>query len=705
MKIRNTKHLKTVVIYLFLFVAVPALAENDDEETLTSIYGDKGNISIATGSRQSLIRAPAVASVITAEEIKASGASNLAQALAGVPGLHISRHQLGHSMLFGFRGDLTYLDSRTLVLINGIPINEVTTGNTGAPQHKISIENISRIEIVRGAGSALYGADAFSGVINIITKNENDVKGTEFGFRLGSFNTKTAWLLKSEKFSDLFATFFVKYETTDNQNSTIQSDFQTELDEIYQTKISRAPGRYNTQISNLDLQTDFQLGDWRMRAGWKAQRQGTGTGIADALDPSSEIPTSDAHFNLSYNKEQYIPNFNVSSVFSWKNAKLNRPEIPYQIFAPGGLGGAFPNGMIGVPSRAEETYGFSVSALYTGWFSHKIRIGAGAKIEDLYKTAELKNFTYLNDKDGIPQLTPLPQIIDATGNEKMIYLMPHKRNVKYFLIQDEWTINKDLSLTFGIRHDRYSDFGGTTNPRLALVWDANYNFTIKGIYNSAFRAPSFAEEYSINNPRDIGNPSIKPEKIHTKEIVFSWGVTQKLQANLNFYSYKMSNIIREVPNDNPLTGKTAQNTGSQSGKGFEFEAEWNPLRTLRLIGNLSVQKLIDDSVGQDAGLAPHKRLYLRADWQFASLWSLNTTMNHVANRKREKGDARPQIADYTVTDFSIRRERAFGNWDARLTIQNLFNSDAREPTLAPGNVRYDLPLPGRGIFLHLNYHI
>ena len=79
--------------------------------------------------------------------------------------------------------------------------------------------------------------------------------------------------------------------------------------------------------------------------------------------------------------------------------------------------------------------------------------------------------------------------MDVSGDPALVYMLPHKRNVSYTFVQDEWSFAKDWALTAGVRHDRYSDFGGTTNPRLALVWDAAYNIVVKAMHGTAFRAP------------------------------------------------------------------------------------------------------------------------------------------------------------------------------------------------------------------------
>ena len=135
-----------------LWVATPVFAKED----VLKIYGDDEDmISLATGTTQSIATAPAVATVITAEEIERLGATTLAEVLATVPGLHVSTER-AVSDIFVIRGFFHPFNVQVLVLINGIPVNDVVNG--GRPQAwSMPVHDIARIEVIRGPGSALYG--------------------------------------------------------------------------------------------------------------------------------------------------------------------------------------------------------------------------------------------------------------------------------------------------------------------------------------------------------------------------------------------------------------------------------------------------------------------------------------------------------------------------------------------------------------------
>jgi hypothetical protein len=193
------------------------------------------------------------------------------------------------------------------------------------------------------------------------------------------------------------------------------------------------------------------------------------------------------------------------------------------------------------------------------------------------------------------------------------FIYPHRRRIDYLFVQDEWRLHPDWTMTSGLRHDRYSDAGSSTNPRLALVWDAAVNWTAKLLYGEAFRAPTFSELYATNNPIARGNPALRPETTRTLEMVLAWSPRTDLQANLNLFSYRMHDIIRTLPNPPPTPGTSYTNLGSQQGRGLEAEVVWDPLRQLRISGQFSYQRSVDPATGLDVGYVPRRHAVLVAD--------------------------------------------------------------------------------------------
>ncbi len=661
------------------------------------VYGDKGFVHIATGNKQRLRDAPSTATVITAEEIAAMGATDLDEIMAAIPGVHVNRSTNTYPPLYVFRGIVSTYNPEVLMLVNGRPVTDMFTGSRGNAWGGLPVENISRIEVIRGPGSALYGADAYAGTINIVTKTAAEIGGTQFGVRAGSYDTWTTWVQSGDNIGPIDIAAYLQIGATNGQNRTIRQDYQSSvLDPAFGTSASFAPGSVNLGRESLDASLDIGYDKWRMRVGAKNRlNMETGAGVANALDPNGNVASHRVTADLSWQDPQFAKDWSLS--FDVRFLRLSE-EFNLNIYPPGARlpTGVFPNGMIGNPSRWQKQYGLSSTAQYTGFSGHRLRMGAGHDILDLYRVRESKNFTFVG---LLP--TPLPSVVDVSNTSP--YVLPYKRHLNYFYLQDEWTFARDWTLTTGLRYDHYSDFGTTTNPRLALVWNARHDLTAKVMYGTAFRAPSINESASVNNPVAVGNPGLQAETIETLEAGVSWQVRPDTLINLSLFTHKLTDIIRLTANPVAATGKTYQNTGEQTGNGGELEITWDATKALRLSGNYAYQKNIDEATRHDAGYAPHHLAYARADWRFTPGWQLNGQLNYVADRKRTRGDNRPQIPDYTTVDLTLRTHQANKGWDFAASVRNLFDADVREPSQAGSGITYDLPLPGRTFWLQARF--
>ncbi len=670
----------------------------DDERALALVYGDKATISLATGNPQPLRRAPAVATVIAA-----MGAADLDEVLATVPGLHVGRNNQAYTPLYVVRGIYSELNPQTLMLQNGVPMTTLFVGSRGIIWGGLPVQHIARIEIIRGPGSALYGADAFAGVINIVTKAAADVAGTQLGLGAGAFRTQDAWLQHGGRLGPVDVAGFLRIGRSEGSDRLVEADAQTQLDQLFGTRASLAPGPVRTAIGRaIDGGLDLAWGTVRLRAGLKQRDEmGTGLGVAGALDPYGQLSSRRVHADLSWNDIVASAGWRLGATASVLHYQQTFPR-PLQVFPPGAFGGAFPEGMFGAPHTWERQWRFSVVATYGGWDGHLLRIGAGHDDLDLYRTRELKNFSFITSGPltGLPVPVPGGQVIEFPVAQS--FLQPQRRRIDYAYVQDEWNLARDWTLTAGVRRDLYSDFGGTTNPRAALVWDATLDLTVKLLHGRAFRAPAFTELYSTNNPVIQGNPALRPETVRTTEAVLSWQARDDVRLNLSVYRYHMAEMIRTTP----VVGGLARfdNLGSQRGRGAELEGHWDADRRLRLAAHWSVQRSIDEATGSDAGYAPRHRLYARADWQLDNGWQFGAQVLRVADRRRAAGDLRPPIADYTTADFTLRSPRMRSGWELTATVRNAFDADVREPSLAPGtSLPNDLPMPGRSWGLQAQY--
>lgn len=672
-----------------------AMAQSDEEE-LALAYGDQRSVSIAAGTRQSLRQAPAVASVVTAEAIAAMGAVDLDEVLQTVAGLHVGRAANQYSPLYIVRGIYSQFNAQVLLLQNGVPMTTMFVGNKGNVWAGYPVEHIARIEVIRGPGSALYGADAYAGVINVVTKSAADTPGTRVGLRAGSFDTRDGWVLHGGKLGALDVSAYLRVGSTDGARSLIERD-------AAQPAVTRAPRPLNLGREAVDGNLELALGRWRAHLGTKLRGNvGTAAGVASALDPVGRSRSERTHADLNWAEADlgggWGAGLQVSVLHYADLATTNYVLLPAGTTL--GPGNVFTDGLIGGPNKWERQWRMSAFATYSGLAGHSLRFGVGHDDLDLYKTTEYKNFNPNYSRVGTGSFA---DVIDFSGTAQK-FMLPQRRRISYVYAQDEWQLRPDWVLTAGVRHDRYSDFGSTTNPRLALVWSAAYDVTVKLMHGQAFRAPSFNEQYSINNPVIGGNPAVKPETIRTTEAAFAWTPADGLQLNLTLFRYAMRDIIRGAPNAAAPPASLIQNRGGQDGRGAEMELVWDASRSLRLSGHLALQRSVDHDSRQDAGYAPTRRAYLQADWLFARGTGLSAQVNHVAGRHRPAGDARAPIRDYTTLDLTVRTRLAgMPDWEWSLMLRNVLGADAREPSLAGGGIVNDLPVAPRASHVQAQY--
>jgi iron complex outermembrane receptor protein len=684
-----------------------AFADAEEEADLALAYGDRTTVSIATGAKQQLRRAPAVATVVTAEDIAAMGAVDLDEVMETVPGVHVARSPIGNVSVYAIRGIFNANGPQVLMLQNGVPMTTMFQGNKGGVWGGLPLENVERIEIIRGPGSALYGADAYAGVINIITRTAADAPGTEVGMRAGAFGTWDAWTQHGGKLGDIDVAAYLRIGGTDGFKETIGADAQTARDRQKNTRVSNAPAPMSLGRDAVDASLNLGYDNWHFNAGYKLRDHSElGAGVASALDPTSYARSERVNADLSWNDAQFARDWSVGATASFlyyaDTVPTNLVLSPPGTIFPNNA--AFPAGQIGGPNKWERQLRLSANATYAGFADHSVRFGVGHEDLNLYKTATYKNYL-INTVSGA--VTWTGPVIDYSATQP--FMLPHRRFVDYAYLQDEWRFDHDWTLTAGIRRDIYSDAGGTTNPRLALVWDAAVDVTAKLIAGRAFRAPSFNELYGINNPVLMGNPGLRPETITTEEAAVSWQARRDLQLNVNVFRYIMRDIIRAVANTPAAPQLTTfRNTGEQRGNGMELEAVWDAGRSVRLSASYSLQKSIDVATDTDAGYAPHHHAYARGDWHFAPGWLASAQIDWVAQRKRAVGDVRPDIPDYKTVDLTVRTARGKGQWDFAASIRNLFDATVLEPSVNQGStatvlIPGDLPQAPRSFYLQASY--
>lgn len=705
------KHRTLMLTLLLSSMANTSLAENPFEGA--ELWGmspeELGKIrltSIATGTQTPIDKAAAVATVITKEDILAMGATDLDQVLETVPGLHVTRGEVGFAPKYIIRGITSTSNPQALLLINGIPATSLVYGNRGNAWGGMPVKSIERIDVIRGPGSALYGADAFSGVINITTKRGRDIDGTFAGSRAGSFDTYGAWLEHGSTHGDLNLGLTLEYQTSNGQEEVVDQDNQSALDGLLGTNASHAPGKMNRAMDMVEFRFSLDNKRTQFNLGYQGRFNAeTGPGIALSLDPigqfsSDRFNTDLRHtFNITDSLET-----DVRLAYYYQTQKVEEDFYlyPENTVIPVPVPGnpvprleSFPQGVIGNPGHREHTTRLDILNSLNFNEEHIVKFGLGVAWSDAFEISEEKNFN--------SDLSPKPgtEVVDDIDDE--IYLPEKSRTSSYFYLQDEWKLRENWQLTSGLRYDYYSDFGGTINPRLALIWATTNNLTTKLLYGRAFRAPSLQERLVKNNPILLGNDELDPETIDTIELGFYNQPSSQLRYSANLFYYEIDDYIEFEPIANSIQTQ-AENVGERKGYGGELEFSY-VTDAFTTIANFAHQTSINKRNDEDVGEAPNNQFYMRHEWNLSNHWNLDYQLNWVGKQKRVEGDDREATDDYTTIDVTLRKTGFINEaGSVSVSIKNAFNADVREPS-PYGNpitaIPNDFPMAGRSFIAEL----
>ncbi len=198
---------------------IPESMQEQEEtlEVLETVWAEE--TSIASRVTTSIEEAPSIVMVITAQQIRDMGARTLQDVMKIVPSFDALPYEAA-----GFPAD-TYIGTLSvLVLHNGARLNDYYIGSSSGTEYQIFLENVARIEIISGPGSALYGANAFAGVINIITKTPAQIDGIQIGDERLSFEGQRYHLLAGKQFGDWSASVFAQYFKDEGQKFFIPAD-------------------------------------------------------------------------------------------------------------------------------------------------------------------------------------------------------------------------------------------------------------------------------------------------------------------------------------------------------------------------------------------------------------------------------------------------------------------------------------------------
>ncbi len=672
------------VIFLLLnltFFPVESLHAQSKEtglEEIFAIFSEEEIVVSALKKPRTVSKSPAIMSVITARQIRQMGARTLSDILEAVPGFDITMNTNGIREI-GVRGVLQQGSSKIKVLIDGHSVNEPGTGGASWNFFDLVVENIKRIEIIRGPGSALHGQNAFLAVINVITKDTDDIDGLQLTTSGGSFDTQNYNVLFGKEYRGLKFSGYLDYFDTEGFSKNIDQDI------IFRDAASLTPGRSENSKEKTDLNLKLSFKNLEIKSKYMKKKREGYIGIDHAL--SDETVWRDTYIfgelvyrlplgeKLNMITKAYYDQYNSDAVIE------SRPN--------GFMSGTYPDGITGKTRIKYRTIGFEDQLNYNLFEGNELTFGFQYEWihqGDIHFHANIKPLT----------LDPLPTFASFTHD--LPFTRRATRHIWAFFLQDEWSITKDIDLTIGVRHDNFTRFGGTTNPRIGVIWRFLEDAHLKILFATAFRAPNFNEMFFINNPVTVGNPSLDPEKINTFEVGLGYNFTEHIRGNVNYFSNRIRDRIQKdfkIPSQD-------QNRGGARIKGIEAElkADWG--NDNYFFANYTFQKTEETRNRNRLPFTPEHKANFGVN---VGLWKyVNANMNTFVSgpRPRESGDTRGNMPSYTLTNLTLIGKNFIDNFEIRGSVFNLFDKNYDDPS-PKSTVPTDYPQQGRSFMIEFRY--
>lgn len=527
-------------LQLFIIIIIQATTLYAQEQKLDELLDrnleELMNIEVITASKkpQRLSEVPATVRVITAEQIKARGYFTLEEALSDLPGIQF-RNIIGFNSYVFLRG-VHSQNQAIVLLVDGIQINELNSGGFYAGG-QFNLSNVKRIEVVYGPASVLYGTNAISGIINIITNDPEDIQGghasvlfgnfdtRNYDFKYGSYNQKNdlgfsvSGMFKQSEKADLGGA------KGDNNWTNNMENFEDDLS--FDGKLT---------YKNFSLGLVFQDKQASRTTNYKT----TGANYLDA-GTLWHIRFFNGHAKYVYSKSSRWSN---QSLLYYRNATVLDNTIAYiksDTGATGGQTGYYrPNDLIGL----ENQFNLRIK--------DRLSIVAGFVFEK-ERLAESFSITHSGSPEIKPATPPEPGMLN--NSLASIYL------------QTGYKFVKSTELTLGLRHDNSSYYGKVNTPRIGLVYNKD-KFTTKLLYTEAFRAPK-PWDYTYEE----GNPDLEPETMRSLEIALAYAYAENFIASLSVYKNTMKGTF---------TREERRQTNGPDVKtdGFEvtLEYKWRKIR-------------------------------------------------------------------------------------------------------------------------------
>lgn len=553
------------------------------------VTADEELVYSASRREQRVQTAPAVVTVITEQDIRAGGHRTVLELLRYVVGISINHN--GHWADIGMRGlnpRVGYGD-KLLILLDGHNMSWRQFNRNYLNPSWVSVDNIKRIEIIRGPGSAMWGANAISGVINIITKTASSLNGVEATTGLGALSR--TYFLTLQGGQELYkgVRFRASFSLHRENRSPILAPIRELLllkDSDYKYLNDNTPGKMYARKSYVPEGDESFAQTFYAWLTWKGLSLSFHQSRYDPhapLSTFSRIGGDDSRFVT----DRYFTKLSWTTALSTWGMLLVWASFDHYSFAQGTQYEENPldpktRSLVKMAARdARFETGAQFSASIFNWLS--LSTGVDFEYIDLIRWHFPEVWTQNN--------LPIPQFSNFHFSG---------------FFQAQASIKKIAEFTVGGRFDYDQRYGSVFTPRAAATFTPGLGMYIKALYGNAFKAPSFHDLYYFRANAFYGNPTIRPESVHTMEVQVGWSKSKLITVSLNGYLSLFQNVIAYATrqanqpveasgafpsNQLPDGSKTYQqkaNTNAIALYGSELEFRIYPLKGMQIQGGFGL---------------------------------------------------------------------------------------------------------------------
>ena len=674
----------SLLVSLLLLSPVALFAGGDERGDDLGLFGEIPSVFSASKYAQKATEAPSSVTFITAEEIRASNYRTLSDVLRSVRGFYISNdHNYEYIGMRGFSRPGDY-NSRVLLLIDGVRINDdIYDSALIGDEFPVDLDLVDRIEIVRGPTSSLYGTNAFFGTINVFTKRGRDFRGPELAAFAGEDSLFGGRASYGQKYSSGLEVLL--------SGSSLASDgadwYFEEFDDPYYNN-GKAEGIDERRVYNLFFKAS--IADFTLMGTFNHREDGypTAPWETEFNDPDSDTMDEYLTASLIYDRTT-ASQWDISGKLTY-NRYVYEGDYPYDWADYESDPDADPYILNGFDKTRSDALGASLQVGKQLTEQHLLI--AGGEYRDSYNL-EQKYFNYR-------QTTPLPAEFDYIVRQPLD--SDEDSSVWAFYLQDEYRINDQWILNAGVRFDDYSSFGGTTNPRLALIYSPRDATSFKWLYGTAFRAPSSYELFYGDNETMLANPDLDPEEITTYEFVWEEQLAANLQLVFNPFYYEIEELIGQSTIDVdgwPLL--VFQNLEEVKSYGVEFSLEGTLLDKLKTRFSYTYAKTENKETGEELSNAPRQLGKLNIS---LPLWhdKFNLTLEEFYTSSRLTADLSERVDAFWVTNLTLATQAVLDDLSLSFSIYNLFDETYEDPGSGE-HLQQGLEQHGRQLFLKAVY--